>query len=123
MSTISAEELRSTINGILEEYAETVDEAVNKAVEKTAASAVRGLKNANAGFNDREYSKGWTKKVVRHRLYTEATVYNRTHGHLTHLLEFGHALRNGGRARAFPHIAPVNDDVPSLFTEEFEKLI
>lgn len=120
---IEAADLRKVVDEMLEDYAKDVDEAVGVAVEKTAAKAVRELKSAEAGFRDREYSKGWTKKVMRHRLYSEATVYNRTHGQLTHLLEFGHALRNGGRARAFPHIAPVNDEVPNLFTEEFEKLL
>ena len=117
---IEAADLRSVVNGLLEEYTEEVADAVDTAVTKTAADAVKKLKSADAGFNDRKYSKGWTKKVTRHRLYTEATVYNRTHGHLTHLLEFGHALKNGGRARAFPHIAPVNDEVPELFEDEFE---
>lgn len=120
---IEAADLRKVVDEMLEDYAKEVDEAVGEAVEKTATKAVRELKNTDAGFRDREYSKGWTKKVTRHRLYSEATVYNRTHGQLTHLLEFGHALRNGGRARAFPHIAPVNDEVPNLFTEEFEKLL
>ena len=116
---VSPADLRNVVNGILSDYTDEVAEAADVAVAKTAAEAVTRLKKANAGFNDKKYSKGWTKKVTKHRLYSEATVYNKTQGHLTHLLEFGHANRGGGRTRAFPHIAPVNDEVPDIFEDEF----
>lgn len=117
---IEAADLRAVVNGMLNDFSEEVADALDAAVTKTAAEAVSKLKSSNPGFNDRKYSKGWTKKVVRHRLYSEAVVYNKTQGHLTHLLEFGHAKRNGGRTRAFPHIAPVNEEVPDIFEDEFE---
>lgn len=120
---IQPTDLRNVVNGILGEYTTEVDEAVDRAVVKTANEAVSELKQGKGGFNDRKYSRGWTKQVVKHRLYSEATVYNKTHGHLTHLLEFGHAKVNGGRTRAFPHIAPVNDQVGSMFEEAFEEAL
>ena len=117
---ISAADLRSVVNDMLSDYSDEVAEAVDVAVTNTATEAVQKLKSANPGFKDKKYSKGWTKNVVRNRLYSEAVVYNKTQGRLTHLLEFGHAKRNGGRTRAFPHIAPVNDEVPDIFADEFE---
>lgn len=121
--TIQPAELRSVVNGILDEYTAEVDEAVGKAVTKTANEAVSELKQGKGGFNNRTYSRGWTKKVIKHRLYSEAVVYNKTHGHLTHLLEFGHVTRNGGRTRAYPHIAPVNDQVGEMFEDAFEEAL
>lgn len=121
--SIQAADLSQVVNDILDEYGAEVDEALGVAVDKTAADTVRALKSSNGGFADKQYSKGWTKQVTKHRLYSEAVVYNRTHGHLTHLLEFGHALTNGGRARSFPHIAPVNDKVGDMFEEEFERAL
>ena len=117
---IQAADLQAVVSDMLEEYAGEVEAAADEAVRSTATDTVRKLKNAQPGFNDKKYSKGWTKKVTKHRLYSEATVYNKTHGHLTHLLEFGHAKRGGGRTRAFPHIAPVNDEVPAMFEQKFE---
>ena len=116
---VSPADLRAAVDDILNDYFDDVAEASDIAVTKTAEEAVSKLKSAKPGFKDKKYSKGWTKKIVRHRLYSEAIVYNKTQGHLTHLLEFGHALRNGGRADSFPHIAPVNDEVPDIFAEEF----
>ena len=117
--TVKPADLKAAVDDILGDYFEDVAEASDIAVTKTAEEAVSKLKSAHAGFNDKKYSKGWTKKITKHRLYSEAVVYNKTQGHLTHLLEFGHAKRNGGRARAFPHIAPVNDEVPDIFADEF----
>lgn len=120
---IDAADLRAVINGVLNEYVDDVGEAVHEAVTDTAADAVKKLKTNSMPFKDKTYSKGWTKKVTKHRLYSEATVYNKTEGHLTHLLEFGHALKGGGRTRAFPHIAPVNDEVGDVFAEKFEQAL
>lgn len=121
--TIQAVDLRDVVNEILGDYASGIEEATNKAVTDTATQAVKKLKTSPVKFNDRTYSKGWTKKVVKHRLYSEAVIYNRTEGHLTHLLEFGHAKQNGGRTTAFPHIAPVNEDLPGMFEDNFTNAI
>lgn len=120
---IQAADLQSVVNDMLGEYAADVEKATNKAVETTASEAVKKLKTYPVQFKDHKYSKGWTKKVIKHRLYSEAVVYNKTQGHLTHLLEFGHLTSTGRRTTAYPHIAPVNDEVPELFEDNFADAI
>ncbi|KAK9680615.1 hypothetical protein QE152_g38973 [Popillia japonica] len=61
---------------------------------------------------------GWS--VTSQGSFTKPSfvVHNKKKPGLTHLLENGHALRQGGRARAIPHIKPVEEQC----IKEYEEL-
>lgn len=99
-----SEEMRK----ILEDYGEDVQIIVNEEVVKIAKEAVTKVKKESPK-NTGDYAKGWKMKKKEKRFGVETTVYNSTHGWLVHLLEHGHAKRNGGRdeTQAKPHVKPV----------------
>ena len=118
---ISADMFEASLTKILSEYSEDVYTAVSEEVEALAKEGVQELKTqslATKKYTNRsgDYSKGWKKQITRKRLAITATLYN-TEGQLTHLLENGHSIVSHGRAvgrtSAFPHIAPVQEDMSS----------
>lgn len=119
---IKIPELNTAIMEILDEYADNITESTKKAVVKVAEIA---KKETQAGANVRtgKYRSGWAvKKDTTSRLRTEAVVYNRTRYQLAHLLEKGHALRGGGRAAAFPHIKPAEENAIKNMEEALKKI-
>ena len=115
LAHIRVDKLDKEFMDILETFRNATDEVVDQAVTMTAKESVQELKNAHPagsgqyGSWDKSYNKGWKIMQTKtdKRYHKKATIHNATDYQLTHLLEKGHALRNGGRARAFPHIAPV----------------
>lgn len=93
---------------ILEDYGEDVQTIVNEEVVKIAKEAVTRVKKASPKDTG-DYAKGWKMKKKEGRLGVETTVYNSTHGWLVHLLEHGHPIKGGGRAKAKPHVKPVEE--------------
>lgn len=116
-STINFDALEKTISGILNDYAGEVADAVKEVVPQVAKEAVKKLKNESPrgdGKNSGKYAKGWTMTTQKGRLSVSATVYGKKGTYnLAHLLEYGHAIKSGGRvvgnAKAIAHIEPVND--------------
>lgn len=121
---ITVNEISKAIMEELENYKDFTEEAVEKGVSETAKDAVQKLHNAHPSGSERygswnDYNKGWTiKKTKRDKT---ATIHNKDHYQLTHLLEKGHALVNGGRAKAFPHIRPVAEDCESELLNNIRK--
>ena len=104
--SIKIDDLAKEVMRGLDEYADVTTEQVKKAVRK-AGNTVRKEIQQNAPKNTGDYAKSWAVKKVRESSHTlELVVHSKNRYQLTHLLEFGHAKRGGGRTRAFPHIAP-----------------
>ena len=126
MATIQPENLAGEIQKILDEYGDEASVALAEAIEETAKEAQTQLRQKNQGRKLwKKYPKGWSVQIKAGRLDIEGIVYNKDHYRLTHLLEFGHATRNGGRTKAFPHIAEVNafaqKDVLERLKEKLQK--
>lgn len=83
---------------------EIFDQVAKEAVQQLKATSPRGT-----GKHAGEYAKAWTIKRQndKRKGLATITVHNRDHYQLTHLLEYGHALPQGGRSKAQPHIEKV----------------
>lgn len=110
----TVDKLDKEVMKILEAYRNATDEVVDEAVKITAKEAAGELKKANPPGSGKygkwdKYNASWTVSQTKTdmRYHYKATVHNKKYYRLTHLLEKGHALPQGGRSKAFPHIAPV----------------
>ena len=127
MSKIKPEELSTAIMKQLLEYKEDIDEEVIETTDSVVKEVIQELKETSPqgkGSRAKPYYRGWSPKVNKKtgQTYTKV-IWNKTNYQLTHLLEFGHATRNGGRTRAFPHIRPVEEKYSTKFMEKLFKKI
>ena len=107
--TVSIDGLADAVMEELTEYNKLAGETMKKAVTK-AGQTVRKEIQSGAPVRTGKYAKSWTAKKTRESsTRLEVTVYSPSRYMLAHLLEHGHAKRNGGRTRAFPHIAPAEE--------------
>ena len=104
---VSIEEMADAIMEDLQEYADAAAMDVKAAVRKSANTVKKQIgENAPVGKTGR-YAKSWRVKTTEENSQKLVqTVHSPKRYMLAHLLEKGHAKRNGGRTRAFPHIAP-----------------
>lgn len=127
MSNIKPEELSKVVMNYLKDYKEDIDEEVVEVVDEVTRKAKDELKQTSPrgqGSRTNPYYKGWAVKLSKKRTGVyHKVIWNRTNYQLTHLLEFGHATRNGGRTRAIPHIRPVEEKYNVEFVDKLEKKI
>lgn len=101
------------ISKFLENYQGDVINTMTRVCEEVAREATQRLKSVSPKETGK-YKKGWTYKVDKGRIKVGATIYGKDPTYrLAHLLEYGHALKSGGRkigdVKAIEHIRPVND--------------
>ena len=123
VQTVKIDQLADAIMDGLEEYKNLAGSQVKSAVRK-AANTVRDDIKATAPRRTGRYAESWTtSKTKENSTGLTMTVYSPSRYMLAHLLEFGHALRNGGRARAFPHIAPAEEHGVSILESAITKAL
>lgn len=116
----SADDLSREIAKVLAEYSEEVENQTDNLAKATADKAV-GILKSTSPRKKGKYAKHWkfTKnKKGNYVIHNAPQTYR-----LTHLLERSHLLRNGGRSKAQPHIAPVEEMVIREMTEGLERVI
>lgn len=101
----------------LKQDVSTALEQTSKDVMKEGLARVKNTSPKRTGV----YSKSWGQSKSGDML----VLHNKKRPGLTHLLENGHALRNGGRTKPQPHIAKVqefvNKEVERRIESELEK--
>lgn len=122
-SRIQIDQLTDTVMRELENYAETTTDGVKAAVKK-AANTVKKEISATAPVRTGKYAKSWATKTTGENSHAiEITVHSRNRYQLAHLLEHGHAKRNGGRVAARPHIAAAEQRGIEELEREIERSI
>ncbi len=121
--SIRIDEMADVIGRELREYANVASDGVKKAVRKTA-NATRKQIQESAPVKSGTYAQSWKASVVQEyadRLHI--TVHSPKRYMLAHLLENGHAKRNGGRVQGNPHIKPAEEMATRMLEEKLRDLI
>lgn len=111
-------DLAEVIRQELEDYSAKADEIMQEEIQKLGEDIVVELKG-NAIIpqrtpGEKTYKKKfYIKKIGRGLGWSRIVVANKKY-ELTHLLEYGHVTRNGGRTRAFPHWKQAQQTVETL---------
>lgn len=106
------------LSDILNGYVKEVREGLDKSKDKIAKEAVSQL-HTSSPKKTGKYAADWSVKNEG----SKRIVYNRKHYQVTHLLENGHANRDGSRTSAQVHIKPVDDYVADKFQNEVKQVI
>ena len=117
------DKLSESITAILKEYGNDVTDAVKECSKRVTKAGVKAVKaSARQSFKTSkgsEYVGGWTSRFETGRLSAQGTIYNKDLPGLPHLLEHGHANRNGGRTPGRAHISTVEE----ALVKEFEQKV
>lgn len=117
------------IGKILKDYEGEIEREVALSTHEVGERVVQALQtSADTPRLTGEYARGWT--------YDQATssfglvhirVYNETDWQLTHLLEFGHSLKRGGRTygevKGYPHIIKRRNLAEELLEKKIKEQI
>jgi len=120
---IQISSLADAVMDELREYASLATEDVKAAV-KDAADTVKKDIQSSAPRHTGTYAKSWAvKNTMETANSLTLTVHSKNRYQLAHLLEHGHAKRNGGRTAAQPHIAPAEQKGIEQLEQDIKKAL
>lgn len=121
---ISVDKLAAELANTISAYTGEIAEEVKEAVDTTAQELLDNIR-ADAPKRTGKYRKAMAVKTVSENTYERKKLWyvKSPHYRLQHLLERGHTLRNGGRSRAYPHIAKNEEKARVAFEERVERIV
>ena len=125
-TTISIDQLSETINRELTLYSENIIDGIKKQAKDSMSQLVKDTKaTAPVGNRKKHYRDSITsKKTAEDKNSVEYTWYvNGSDYRLSHLLEDGHALRDGGRVEGTHFIQKATDPIVEAYIKAVEEVI
>ena len=118
--------LADAIMDAMLEYTEEVEEAIPDIVDGTVDAMVKEIRTS-APKRTGDYAKGWTSRKLGERTRSKEgyakLVCNPKRYSIAHLVEYGHAKRDGGRVSGKPHIRPACDKLLPEFEKKIEEAV
>lgn len=126
--SIEIDNLANAITKELLEYQEEVAEGVLDAVEVAAKACNEEIKShlsQGHGIKTGKYKQSFSVTTTEETRFSKKKTWHvKTPNHrLTHLLENGHALRQGGRSPAIKHIAYGEEKAAQILEELSKKAV
>jgi len=122
---IKVEGLNETINNMLTLYSQEIRDGIDQVGEKNIKELVEETKKtAPTGKRRKHYKNSIRYTIRKTRLNTSFIWYvNGSDYRLSHLLEDGHALRNGGRVEGTHFIQKATDKMLENYEKDVEEVI
>ena len=120
---VKVDNLAEAILQELSEYEQEVTDGIKSEVQTVSKECVAEIKQ-KAPVLTGAYKKGWrAKKIYESKETIRCRVENPKEYRLTHLLEFGHSKRNGGRVAGIPHIQPAEEDAEKKLMKKVKIIV
>ena len=120
---ISIDRMGESIEKELLGFRRLATDGMKMAVKKAGKTARSDI-NKSAPVRTGRYAKSWKDKVTEEdsqRIHV--TVFSPSRYMIAHLLEYGHAMRGGGRVRAIPHIKPAEEHAEEVLLKEIGRAL
>ena len=120
---VTIDKMAGELMDIMGEIRDTTTEELKASIKKAGKDIASEIK-ATAPKRTGKYASSWKSSVVYEGAESiQVTVHSPSRYQLAHLLEHGHAKRNGGRAAAIPHIEPAEEKVMEKMEAQLAKSI
>lgn len=128
---VKGNEISLAVRDILEVYSHNVTVLTKEATDKTAEEALGRVKQL-APKSSGTYADAWASKVGFENAFEKRTILyvEAPHYRLTHLLEYGHVIRNQyggplgkGRTAEFHHVEPTVEFAEKMYSDLIREAI
>jgi hypothetical protein len=115
---ISIDDLAKTIESEVRNWTKDIVDDIDDIKKDITKNGVKQLRRGSPKRTG-DYAKNWTSQKLKNG---DQVIYQKSPtSRLTHVLEKGHAKRNGGRVNPQVHIAPVEEELVSDYINRVEK--
>lgn len=125
MANLKGIDLGGAIMRELQAYCDGLVTEADNAAKRSANRLVKEIE-ATSPKDTGAYANDWRIKEIPSKTGgpSRYVVHNKSHYRLTHLLEYGHAVKGGtGRVKAQQHIEPARDKEEKAFQDDLERVV